>query len=232
MSRIKIDCHIDRFGGLKMKPAGLSVWSAFNAHMVLAGYPNDGEAATAYIQEASDETLAEYLSPAQIRHVKRGYPAAILMDPYEFGCLLGEDACEVDVTKPIWRRPADEQQAYVLASSYKVQGLWAQERKDAAAAIRTILQSGVYTAWTAEAKIRGERFMCNALKKAHHLPGAGPAMDAIQQKMGVIPGSGTTLSTMFRKRLGQKLPMVDTADAKARALALAWFNDLIEELES
>ncbi len=114
--RIKIDCSIDPFGGLKMKPAGLSVWSAFNAHMVLAGHANDGEAATAYLQEASDETLAEYLSPAQIRHVKRGYLATILMDPYDFGCLLGEDAQEVDVTKPIWRRSAADQRAYVCSA--------------------------------------------------------------------------------------------------------------------
>lgn len=230
MKDIKIDCHIDPFGGLKMKPVGLSVWSAFNAHMVLAGHPNNGEAATAYIQEASDETLAEYLSPKQIRHVKRGYTATILMDPWVFGYLLGDDACEVDITKPIWRRPADEQKAYVIASSYKVKGLTEQERKDAASAIRSILQSGVYTAWTAEAREHGERFMCNALNRAHHLPGAEPARAAIMQKMGVI--HGTSLSTVFRKWLGPKLPMTIKADAKARALALAWFNNLIEELES
>lgn len=115
MRRIKIDCHLDPMGGLVMRPTGLAVWSAFNAHMVLAGRKNDGRAADAYIQEVSAEVLLEYMSKTQRRHAKRGYTVTILLDPWVFGCLLGEDACEVDVTKPIWRQSPEKQKAYIDA---------------------------------------------------------------------------------------------------------------------
>jgi hypothetical protein len=88
---IKIEITEDRMGCLILQPVNQRIQRQLERHnSECAGHSEN----TVLIQTDTSEFM-ERLSDRQRSSISEGYRTVVLMDPYEFGCMVGYDFHEV-----------------------------------------------------------------------------------------------------------------------------------------
>lgn len=97
--RIKIHCEISREGGMVLWPVNKRWQRAYGKH--LQSFYVQSHKGLCLIQNNIHE-MKEHFTASQWRDMEHGWSVIVIMDPWDYGNLLGWDAC--NVTLPTRKR--------------------------------------------------------------------------------------------------------------------------------
>ncbi len=92
---IKVQISQDRTGSVILQPVSARVCRTIEKHLAQFG---EKDCSVFFQEHRGDEFMAEYLKPAERRHVEQGYSITVMMSDYNYGMLRGWDLSEVELS--------------------------------------------------------------------------------------------------------------------------------------